>query len=62
MLKILAYVAGAFGLGLSRWRGLFNRLSAFADVLFASNMEDKKSVSGYVVLCGGAAVGWLSRM
>ena len=33
----------------------------FADANYAEKATDRRSVSGGVVLCGGAAVSWFSR-
>ena len=37
------------------------QLEVFADSDFASKATDRRSVSGGIVMCGGAAVSWFSR-
>lgn len=61
MLKILAYLAGTRDRGLIYRRGSSDGPSAYADSSSASIMEDRKSVSGVVVMYGSTAVRWLSK-
>ena len=59
--KILSYIAGPRDLGLTFRKGTGGNLSAYADSSYAGKADDRKSVSGGVVMYAGAAVMWLSR-
>ena len=62
-LGILGYVrrTSSFGIAFRRGsEGRFN-LQAFADADFVSKAADRTSVSGELIMCGGACVSWLSR-
>ena len=36
-------------------------MQVFADANYASKATDRRSVSGGLVMCGGASVSWFSR-
>ena len=63
-LGILAYVKGkgTSGYGITFQRGLMNGLlmQVFADAEYARKASDRRSVSGGVIMCGGACVCWFS--
>ena len=60
---ILGYVRRTSGFGITFQRGTVGGLSlqAFADANNASVAADRRSVSGELVMCGGACVLWFSR-
>ena len=62
-LDILGYVRWTSSFGINSQRGIVGGLSlqVFADADYASKAADKKSVSGGLVICGGACVSWFSR-
>ena len=60
-LTILKYLRTTRNLGITCQRGSGLDLEAFADAGYASKATDRRSVSGGVVMCGGAAVSWFSR-
>ena len=59
-LGILAYIKGTSGYGITFQRGLMDGLlmQVFADADYASKATDRRSVSGGLVMCGGACVQW----
>ena len=62
-LSILGYVRRTSSFGVTFQRGIVGRLSmqVFADADYASKATDRRSVSGGLVVCGGASVSWFSR-
>ena len=60
---ILEYVKRTASLGITFERGALGGVSlmVFSDADYASKANDRRSVSGGVVMCGGAAVCWFSR-
>ena len=60
-LSILKYLRTTSDLGIIFQRGSGLVLEVFADADYASKATDRRSVSGRVVMCGGAAVYWFSR-
>ena len=60
---VLAYINGTFGLGITYMRGTVTDifLEVFADADYASKVTDRRSVSGGVIICGGARVCKFSR-
>ena len=48
---------------LQRCRGTWSSISleVFADADYASKATDRRSVSGGLIMCGGASVSWFSR-
>lgn len=62
-LGILAYVKGTSGYGVTFQRGTVNGLAlqVFADADYGSKATDRRSVSGGLIMCGGACVSWFSR-
>ena len=61
VLSSLKYLRTTRNLGITCQRGSGLDLEAFADAGYASKATDRRSVSGGVVMCGGAAVSWFSR-
>ena len=62
-LGILGYVRRTSSFGITFQRGTVGGLSlqVFADADYASKAADSRSVSGGLVMCGGACVSWFSR-
>ena len=62
-LGILAYINGTSGFGITYQRrtsvGIF--LEVFANADYASKANDRRSVSGGVIMCGGSCMCWFSR-
>ena len=61
---ILRYLKGTSNVGLTytkQPRQLVNRLYGYVDADHASDADDRKSVGGYVLMLGGAAISWSSR-
>ena len=63
-IDILAYINGTSGFGITNQRGTLagTSLEVFADSNYASKATDRRSVSGGVVICGGACVCWFCKM
>ena len=61
VLKIIQYLRGTRDLGIIYKKSPACRLVAFADSSYPENKEDRRSVSGGVVLLAGGAVSWFSR-
>ena len=62
-LGIIGYVRQTSSFGIACKRGTVAGLSmqVFADADYASKVGDRNSVSGWLVMCGGACVSWFSR-
>ena len=60
-LNILKHLRTTSDLSISYQRGSGLNLELFADADYASKVTDRRSGSGRVVICGGAAVSWFSR-
>ena len=62
-LCILGYAVKTSSFGISFQRGTVPGISmiAFADADYASRAEDRRSVSGGVVMCGGGPILWFSK-
>ena len=62
-LGILEYMNGTSEYGIAFQRGTPSSipLEVFADADYASKATDRRSVSGGVIMCGGASVCWFSR-
>ena len=62
-LGILEYINGTNEHGITFQRGTLSSISleVFADADYASKATDRWSVSGGVIMCGGASVCWFSR-
>ena len=62
-LGILEYINGTSEYGITFQRGTLSGISleVFSDADYASNATDRWSVSGGLVMCGGASVCWFSR-
>ena len=62
-LGILEYINGTSEYGITFQRGTLSGISleVFADADYASKATDRRSVSGGLILCGGASVCWFSR-
>jgi hypothetical protein len=61
---ILRYLKATSNVGLTyskQPKELANRLYGFVDADHASDSDDRKSVGGYVLMLGGAAISWSSR-
>jgi hypothetical protein len=57
---LLRYVAGTRNVGLEY--GATCPLLGYCDAGFASNIDNRRSTTGYVFLLNGAAVSWCSRL
>ena len=60
VLKIMAYLHGTRGTGLTFARGSGLDLTAYSDADYADKSNDWRSASGTVIILGGAAVSWAS--
>ena len=62
-LGILEYINGTGEYGITFQRGTLSGISleVVADADYASKATDRRSVSGRLVMCGGASVCWFSR-
>ena len=62
-LGILEYINETSEYGITFQRGTLSGISleVFADADYASKATDRRSVSGGVIMCGGASVWWFSR-
>ena len=62
-LSILEYINGTSEYGIAFQRGTLSGISleVFADADYASKTTDRRSVSGGVIMCGGASVCWFPR-
>ena len=60
VLKIMAYLHGTRGMGLTFVRGSGLDLTTYSDADYADKSNDRRSVSGTVISLGGAAVSWAS--
>ena len=60
---ILEYINGTSEYGIIFQRGTLSSISLddFADADYASKANDRRSVSGGVMICGGASVCWFCR-
>ena len=59
--KVLRYLRGTTNLGIFYKKGGNDKLVAFTDSDYASDLEDTKSTSGYVFMLSSGAVSWPSR-
>ena len=60
VLKIMAYLHGTRGMGLTFARGSGLNLTAYSDADYAEKSNERRSVSGTVITLGAAAVRWAS--
>ena len=62
-LVLLGCVRRMSSFGITLQRGTVGGLSlqVYADADYASKVGDRNSVSGWLVMCGGACVSWFSR-
>ena len=59
--RVLRYLKGTKGLGLTYRKGEQGELISWTDSSWASDLDDTKSTSGYLVQLNGAAVSWCSQ-
>ena len=59
-MKIMAYLHGIRGTGLTLETGSELDLTAYSNAYYADKSNDRRSVSGAVITLGGAAVSWAS--
>ena len=60
VMKIMTYLHGTRGMGLTFVRGSGLDMNAYSDADYANKSNDRRSVSGAVITLGGAAVSWAS--
>ena len=60
-LNIVRYLKSTSHFGITFQQGSGIDLEVFADADYASTATDRRSVSGGIGMCGGAAVSWFSR-
>ena len=62
-LGILEYIDGTSEYGITFQRGTLSSISleVFADADYVAKATDRRSVSGGVIICGGASVCWFFR-
>ena len=63
-LRILAYISGTSGFGITYQRGTLGRIffEVFADEDYASKATDRRSVSGGAIMVGEACVCWKEKV
>lgn len=59
--KILKYVNTTLDVGLFYKKNAEFSLQGFADADFAGDLDDRRSTSGFVFLCGTASISWCSK-
>ncbi|KAG6478904.1 hypothetical protein ZIOFF_062351 [Zingiber officinale] len=59
--KILKYVNSTLNLGLFYKKGVEFSLQGFADVDFGGDLDDRRSTSGFVFMCGTTSISWCSK-
>ncbi|KAG7551025.1 Zinc finger CCHC-type [Arabidopsis thaliana x Arabidopsis arenosa] len=59
--KILKYVKTTLGMGLVYKYNAKISLHGFTDADFGGDLDDRKSTSGYVFLCGNTSISWCSK-
>ena len=59
--KILKYVKTTLGMGLMYKYNAKVSLHGFTDADFGGDLDDRKSTSGYVFLCGDTSISWCSK-
>jgi len=59
--RILRYLQGTTNFGILYKREGMDELHAFTDSDYAGDLEDRKSISGYVFLMSSGVVSWLSK-
>ncbi|RVW47108.1 Retrovirus-related Pol polyprotein from transposon TNT 1-94 [Vitis vinifera] len=57
--RVLKYLRGTINYGLC-FCGFPSVLEGFSDANWISNLDEMKSTSGYVFICGGSAISWKS--
>ena len=59
----MEYINGTSEYGITFQRGTLSGISleVFADADYASKATDRRSISGGLIMCGGASVCWFSR-
>ncbi|XP_019262451.1 PREDICTED: uncharacterized protein LOC109240276 [Nicotiana attenuata] len=60
-LRVVSYIKGAPGLGLFMEAGAIDHLSAYCDSDWASCLNTRRSVIGYVVKLGNSLISWKSK-
>lgn len=58
---MLHYLKGTLDFGILYWKGGDEKLESYTDSDYASDVDDRKSTSGYVFLTSSGVVSWLSK-
>lgn len=59
--RLLEYIKGTSNLGITFQRGRGLHLEVLVDTEYGRKATDRRSILGGVMICGLAAVSWLSR-
>ncbi|XP_048231307.1 secreted RxLR effector protein 161-like [Ricinus communis] len=59
--RVLRYLKGTMSFGLFYKKGMVEELTAYTDSDYASDVDDRRSTSGYVFLLNGGVVSWASK-
>jgi hypothetical protein len=59
--RVLRYLKGTVDYGMFYKKNGNKQLVAFTDSDYARDIEDRKSISGYIFMLGGGAVSWSSK-
>ena len=62
LMHVIRYVKGTKGLGITFKGGIGLYPSLFSDASFASDVDSRRSVSGYISYIGGGPVSWKSKL
>lgn len=60
MKHIFRYIKGTLDYGIT-YKKENNKLQAYSDADWGSNLSDRRSYSGYIFILGGGAISWCSR-
>lgn len=59
--RILKYVYATLDMGLMFKKDVDLKLYGFTDANFAGDLDDRRSMSGYVFFCGSTCISWCSK-
>jgi hypothetical protein len=62
LMHVIRYVKGTKGLGITFKGGIGLYPSLFSDASFASDVDSRRSVSGYISYMGGGPISWKSKL
>ena len=59
--RILRYIKGTIGIGLTISKATMNVLNAFSDVDWAGSVDDRRSTGGFAIYYGTNLISWSAR-